>query len=213
MKSAVEGCRKHEVFLLLKVSLFIVRPSFSFFSLLLQLPGRRVRVSPDRGCPSKYCPWRQSLPFFSPRLASMRRISHTLVRHGWNPSTQAVRLCILLVSPFRTCGASATRVQGAEHADRTGKANATGTGWEAAFERASGFVDQLTLEEKVTLVTGTVSHSLDSFKHPLTTVQAHPAPASATSAPSPASPFPVFASKTGPSPSAKRTTPLSSPPV
>ena len=34
-------------------------------------------------------------------------------------------------------------------------ANATGTGWEAAFEQASNFVSQLTLEEKVRLVTGT----------------------------------------------------------
>lgn len=33
--------------------------------------------------------------------------------------------------------------------------NATGTGWEAAFEQASSFVAQLTLEEKVRLVTGT----------------------------------------------------------
>jgi hypothetical protein len=34
-------------------------------------------------------------------------------------------------------------------------AKATGTGWEAAFEQASNFVSQLTLEEKVRLVTGT----------------------------------------------------------
>lgn len=34
-------------------------------------------------------------------------------------------------------------------------ANATGIGWEAAFEQASSFVAQLTLEEKVRLVTGT----------------------------------------------------------
>lgn len=34
-------------------------------------------------------------------------------------------------------------------------ANATGSGWEAAFEQASNFVSQLTLEEKVRLVTGT----------------------------------------------------------
>ena len=34
-------------------------------------------------------------------------------------------------------------------------ANATGIGWEDAFERASAFVSKLTLEEKVRMVTGT----------------------------------------------------------
>src|SRR6201996_4580123 len=40
-------------------------------------------------------------------------------------------------------------------ADHRPIAKSKGIGWEAAFEKASNFVDQLTLEEKAWLVTGT----------------------------------------------------------
>jgi len=42
-----------------------------------------------------------------------------------------------------------------EHIANSMTANATGQGWTAAFQQASAFVSQLTLEEKAQLVTGT----------------------------------------------------------
>ncbi|OQO18832.1 putative beta-glucosidase G, partial [Rachicladosporium sp. CCFEE 5018] len=58
----------------------------------------------------------------------------------------AARLSILLVGHTEACG---------DIVMLTILANATGIGWEAAFAKASDFVSQLTLEEKVRLVTGT----------------------------------------------------------
>ena len=65
---------------------------------------------------------------------------------------RAVRRCIPLVS----CGGHDTAQTGMiEHATNSTTANATGQGWSNAFQQASAFVSQLTLEEKARLVTGT----------------------------------------------------------
>lgn len=56
------------------------------------------------------------------------------------------------VYPSRKC------VETASLRDTNGKfpANATGIGWEAAYQQATNFVNQLTIEEKAQLVTGTI---------------------------------------------------------
>lgn len=80
-------------------------------------------------------------------MHSLARTSPIQAQPGLNQTMQRVQLSTLLVRLEQKLMITL--------AYELSTANATGSGWEAAFAQASHFVSQLTLQEKTQLVTGT----------------------------------------------------------